>query len=92
MSHQVNDEWADRAADLLPYLTTGEAMDLTGAYEALGDFESVVLALEAKYAKEMENVRSRALKHVKTIQDGITSDLWPEEWAANYQKPEGYER
>ncbi len=61
MSHQQNDLWADRASELLPYLTAEEALALNGAYEAHSEFPELIVKLEHKYSTERLEAQGEAL-------------------------------
>lgn len=75
MSDIVNDLWAERASELMQYLTTEEALDLNMAYERYGDFEELVARLERKYTNEREKDQQEALKSL-TPDVMKTADEW----------------
>lgn len=72
MSNATNDILYERAHELIPYLNTGEAMDLNGALESLDDLYELVKALEDKYLGKIQKDAMVAYRASKT-------DMWPDD-------------
>lgn len=93
MSNASNDVLYDRARDLIDSgLTVEDGIALNEALTDLDKLYELVKRLERKYLGGAGQDTTVVYKPLKRPENASESDMWPEEWASNYQKPEEYER